>query len=315
MRGVTMTLPGHRLGLLQLWLNMPVTVMTGRRRMAEKVRNCPYQSSQRDLRHPFADKFRQMKNQVVWRKTRQRWGFVQYYLFLPLGLLFPSSLCSLSLSLPLSVSLSLSLSVSLSLSLSLSLYSLCSLSLSILSVLSLSLSLSLFSLFSLSLSLSLCLSLWYEAKNPLPTRTFGEDSFLLKSFQVHSCRNRLEQQTHGFCATFSDLAWVISIWLSRNFLLLSRHFFKAGPPWGYFSHLWSLSLNSFFVWKLLEKNEKWHHFCAHAQWWSPWRRKNVEKGHLAPSNLTFLLIAIDTNGFRRMKEEGQMFASDFLIFA
>ena len=32
--------------------------------------------------------------------------------------------------------------------------------------------------------------------------------------------------------------------------------------------------------------------------------KNVEKGHLAPSNLTFLLIAIDTNGFRRMKEEG-----------
>ena len=34
----------------------------------------------------------------------------------------------------------------------------------------------------------------------------------------------------------------------------------------------------FVVWKLLEKYEKWHHFCAHAQWWSPWRRKNVEKG-------------------------------------
>ena len=31
--------------------------------------------------------------------------------------------------------------------------------------------------------------------------------------------------------------------------------------------------------------------------------KNVENGHLAPSNLTFLLIAIDRNGFRRMKEE------------
>ena len=46
--------------------------------------------------------------------------------------------------------------------------------------------------------------------------------------------------------------------------------------------------------------------------------KNVEKGHLAPSNLTFLLIAIDRNGFRRMKEEGQIYkthASDFLIFA
>ena len=52
---------------------------------------------------------------------------------------------------------------------------------------------------------------------------------------------------------------------------------KAGPPWDYFSHRWSYSLN-FFVWKLLKKYEKWHAFCADAQWWSPWRRKNVEKG-------------------------------------
>ena len=74
----------------------------------------------------------------------------------------------------------------------------------------------------------------------------------------------------------------------------------------------------FFVWKLLEKNEKWRHFCAHVQWWSPWRRKNVLKGHLAPSSLTFLIIAIDTNGFRRMKEEGliyKMLPQIFLIFA
>ena len=70
----------------------------------------------------------------------------------------------------------------------------------------------------------------------------------------------------------------------------------------------------FFVWKLLKKNEKWHHFCAHAQWWSPWRRKNVEKGHLAPSNLTFLLIALDENGFRRMKEEGQIYKTLPKIF-
>ena len=70
----------------------------------------------------------------------------------------------------------------------------------------------------------------------------------------------------------------------------------------------------FFVWKLLEKNEKWRHFCAHAQWWSPWRRKNVEKGHLAPSNLTFLIIAIDTNGFRRMKEEGLIYKTLPQIF-
>ena len=70
----------------------------------------------------------------------------------------------------------------------------------------------------------------------------------------------------------------------------------------------------FFVWKLLEKYKKWHHFCAHAQWWSHWRRKNVEKEHLALSNLTFLLIAIDTNGFRRMKEEGQIYKMLAQIF-
>ena len=32
-------------------------------------------------------------------------------------------------------------------------------------------------------------------------------------------------------------------------------------------------------------------------------QKNVENGHLAPSNLTSLLFATDRNGFRRMKEE------------
>ena len=32
--------------------------------------------------------------------------------------------------------------------------------------------------------------------------------------------------------------------------------------------------------------------------------KMSKKGHLAPSNLNFLLNAIDRNGFRRMKEEG-----------
>ena len=35
--------------------------------------------------------------------------------------------------------------------------------------------------------------------------------------------------------------------------------------------------------------------------------QNVEKGHVASSNFTSLLIAIDTNGFRRMKEEGQAY--------
>ena len=86
----------------------------------------------------------------------------------------------------------------------------------------------------------------------------------------------------------------------------------------------------FFCLKELGKIWKMTHFCAHVQYWSPWRSKNVEKRHPAPSNLTFLRITIDKNGFRRMKEECrrkrfsqnerrranlQCVASKFLIFA
>ena len=34
-------------------------------------------------------------------------------------------------------------------------------------------------------------------------------------------------------------------------------------------------------------NMKWHHICAHAQWWLPWILRNVEKRHLALSNIRF----------------------------
>ena len=83
---------------------------------------------------------------------------------------------------------------------------------------------------------------------------------------------------------------------SKILCMLLQSALKARPPWGNFSHLWSKSLN-FFCLKAHAKKEKWHHFCAHARWWLPWRRKNVEKGHLAPSNLAFLLLAIDTKRF------------------
>ena len=43
-------------------------------------------------------------------------------------------------------------------------------------------------------------------------------------------------------------------------------------------------------------------------------RKNVEKKHIAPSNLTFLLIALDRNGFHRLKEEGQIYKTQQQIF-
>ena len=42
--------------------------------------------------------------------------------------------------------------------------------------------------------------------------------------------------------------------------------------------------------------------------------QNVEIGHLTPSNLTFLLIVIGTNGFRRMKEEGPIYKTLPQIF-
>ena len=42
--------------------------------------------------------------------------------------------------------------------------------------------------------------------------------------------------------------------------------------------------------------------------------KMFEKEHLAPLNLTFLLIAIDRNSFRKMKEEGQIYKSLPQIF-
>ena len=42
-----------------------------------------------------------------------------------------------------------------------------------------------------------------------------------------------------------------------------------------------------FFRKVFEIYEKWHHFCAHAQQWSRWRRRNVEKRHPTSLNLTF----------------------------
>ena len=43
-------------------------------------------------------------------------------------------------------------------------------------------------------------------------------------------------------------------------------------------------------------------------------KQKSRKGHLAPSNLTFLLFAIDRNGFRRMKKEGLIYKSLHEIF-
>ena len=188
----------------------------------------------------------------------------------------PSLSLSLSLSSPLPLSLSLSLSPSLPLPLSLSLSHTHTIPLSLSHTLSPSPWLSL--LLPLSLSLSLVRSMSNRSPPPLPLSLYLPDPPLSLSLSL-SFSHPVNSLQHFSCL-------------------------KAGPPLEAILVIFGPRALIFFVWKLLKKNEKWHHFCAHAQWWSPWRRKNVEKGHLGRSNLTFLLFAIDTNGFRRMKEEG-----------
>ena len=101
------------------------------------------------------------------------------------------------------------------------------------------------------------------------------------------------------CIVF--IAWKISVENS----LESTDFLSGRTPLGYFSYLWSYSLNIFCL-KALGKYEKWHHFWAHAQWRSPRRRKMAKR---APRSLDFyfLLIMIDKNGFCRWKEERQTY--------
>ena len=112
---------------------------------------------------------------------------------------------------------------------------------------------------------------------------------------------------------FKCLTSMIGEWITHSYCIMSL-LRQDPPPLEAILVIFGRRALIFFCLKALGKNEKWRHFCAHAQWWSPWRRKNVEKGHLAPSNLTFLIIAIDTNGFRRMKEEGLIYKTLPQIF-
>ena len=103
--------------------------------------------------------------------------------------------------------------------------------------------------------------------------------------------------------------------LVQNQIVLT-HILKAGPLEAILVIFGRRAL-IFFFWKLLEKYEKWHHFRAHAQWSSPWRRKNVDKGHLAPSNLTFFINCDRQKRFsqnERRRADLQNTASDFLNF-
>ena len=62
----------------------------------------------------------------------------------------------------------------------------------------------------------------------------------------------------------AERAFVLRQFLFRPALAARDWAVRAGPPWGYFSHLWSLSLIFFFFdWKLLEKYWKMTPFlCA-----------------------------------------------------
>ena len=99
--------------------------------------------------------------------------------------------------------------------------------------------------------------------------------------------------------------------------LVDSNILRQDPSSYQVSNLWSKLLKFVFAWKLLEKHEKWHHFCAHAQWWPPWRLKCRKK---APCFVKFKFL---TNRHRqkqflqneRRRADLWNFASDFLIFA
>ena len=71
-----------------------------------------------------------------------------------------------------------------------------------------------------------------------------------------------------------------------------------------------------FCLKALEK--KWHHFCAHAHWWSPWRRKKCRKRAPRSVEFNFFIICDRHKRFsqnERRRADLQTDASDFFIFA
>ena len=134
----------------------------------------------------------------------------------------------------------------------------------------------------------------------------GSDVFPFKMMKKEAChRVQHVKISRNWSSSFvGRLCACLKIKRSKGNENCAQPALRQDPLWDYFSHLRSWSLNFFFCLKALGKNEKWHHFYAHAQRWSPWRRKNVEKGHLAPLNLTFLLIAIETF-FAEWKKKGR----------
>ena len=141
----------------------------------------------------------------------------------------------------------------------------------------------------LSIIFALCWTNWKGGSSNVPERTICVDEKLLK---WHG-RRGFKQYIPAKRASFGV----------KTFFLCDTN-----------GYLWN-----FQVWKLLEKHENWHHFCVHAQWWWPWRRKNVEKRHFTLSKLTFLLINCDRqerfSQSERRRADLQNAASDFLIFA
>ena len=143
-------------------------------------------------------------------------------------------------------------------------------------------------------------------------RQISKKSELLPSLQLQMQRHRVADNQPQISTA------LLKARFDKVICCLSEWWFKAGLPLDAILVIFGRRALLFFCLKALGRYEKWHHFCAHAQWSSPWRRKKVDKGHLAPLEFNFFNNCDRHQRFsqnERRRADLPSVASDFLIFA
>ena len=119
----------------------------------------------------------------------------------------------------------------------------------------------------------------FEGKGLATLVSFSYEA-VSSSLSVKSKQIWLGIKQHSLSQTFS-----LVFASTREFFYFQQIVKARPPPLEAILVIFGSRALIFFCLKALGKNGKWHHFCAHAQWWSPWRRKNVKKG--APRSVEF----------------------------